>query len=87
MGVFLELTQDKYHRRRELDEEVARLHLEQIGVKLTKLTKKQADYLSVPVEGALQTGAPQVLSESQSEAQKANGKPFAFCDGKNSKRS
>ena len=34
-----------------LDEEVARLHLEKIGVKLTTLTKKQADYLGVPVEG------------------------------------
>ncbi len=34
-----------------LDEEVARLHLEKIGVKLTKLTKEQADYLGVPVEG------------------------------------
>ncbi|MEZ6094910.1 MAG: adenosylhomocysteinase [Pirellulaceae bacterium] len=34
-----------------LDEEVARLHLEKIGVKLTKLSKKQADYIGVPVEG------------------------------------
>ena len=34
-----------------LDEEVARLHLEKIGVKLTKLTKEQADYIGVPVEG------------------------------------
>ena len=34
-----------------LDEEVARLHLEKIGVKLTTLSKKQADYLGVPVEG------------------------------------
>ena len=34
-----------------LDEEVARLHLEKIGVKLTKLTQKQADYIGVPVEG------------------------------------
>jgi adenosylhomocysteinase len=34
-----------------LDEEVARLHLEQIGVKLTKLTKEQAAYIGVPVEG------------------------------------
>lgn len=34
-----------------LDEEVARLHLEKIGVKLTKLSKKQADYLGIPVEG------------------------------------
>ena len=36
---------------KKLDEEVARLHLEKIGVKLTKLTKKQADYLGVPVDG------------------------------------
>ena len=34
-----------------LDEEVARLHLEKIGVKLTTLTKKQADYIGVPVDG------------------------------------
>ncbi len=34
-----------------LDEEVARLHLERIGVKLTKLTKEQADYIGVKVEG------------------------------------
>jgi adenosylhomocysteinase len=36
---------------KQLDEEVARLHLEQIGVKLTKLSKEQADYIGVPVEG------------------------------------
>ena len=36
---------------KRLDEEVARLHLEKIGVKLTTLTAKQADYLGVPVEG------------------------------------
>ena len=36
---------------KKLDEEVARLHLEKIGVKLTTLSKKQAEYLSVPVEG------------------------------------
>lgn len=36
---------------KHLDEEVARLHLEKLGVKLTKLTKEQADYLDVPVEG------------------------------------
>ncbi|MCD9032691.1 adenosylhomocysteinase [Luteimonas sp. Y-2-2-4F] len=36
---------------KKLDEEVARLHLEKIGVKLTRLTKDQADYLGVPVEG------------------------------------
>ncbi|MBD8526621.1 adenosylhomocysteinase [Pseudomarimonas arenosa] len=36
---------------KKLDEEVARLHLEKIGVKLTKLTDAQADYLGVPVDG------------------------------------
>ena len=40
-----------YRLPKHLDEEVARLHLEQIGVKLTKLSQKQADYLGVPVEG------------------------------------
>jgi adenosylhomocysteinase len=40
-----------YRLSKKLDEEVARLHLEQLGVKLTKLTKEQAEYLSVPVEG------------------------------------
>jgi adenosylhomocysteinase len=36
---------------KHLDEEVARLHLDKIGVKLTTLTPKQAEYLGVPVEG------------------------------------
>jgi adenosylhomocysteinase len=36
---------------KKLDEEVARLHLAQLGVKLTTLTKEQADYIGVPVEG------------------------------------
>ena len=36
---------------KELDEEVARLHLDTIGVKLSKLTKKQAEYLGLPVAG------------------------------------
>jgi adenosylhomocysteinase len=40
-----------YTLPKKLDEEVARLHLEKIGVKLTTLSKKQADYLGVPVEG------------------------------------
>jgi len=40
-----------YRLSKKLDEEVARLHLEQIGVKLTTLTKEQADYLGVPQEG------------------------------------
>ena len=40
-----------YTLPKKLDEEVARLHLEKIGVKLTTLTKQQADYLGVPAEG------------------------------------
>ncbi len=40
-----------YRLSKKLDEEVARLHLDKIGVKLTKLSKKQADYIGVPVEG------------------------------------
>jgi adenosylhomocysteinase len=42
---------DVYRLPKKLDEEVARLHLEKIGVKLTKLTPAQAAYLGVPVEG------------------------------------
>ncbi len=40
-----------YRLPKHLDEEVARLHLEQIGVKLTKLTKEQADYIGVSQDG------------------------------------
>ena len=42
---------DVYMLPKELDEEVARLHLEQLGVRLTTLSKEQADYIGVPVEG------------------------------------
>ena len=40
-----------YRLSKQLDEEVARLHLEQIGVKLTTLTDEQAAYLGIPKEG------------------------------------
>jgi len=40
-----------YTLPKKLDEEVARLHLAQLGAKLTALTKDQADYIGVPVEG------------------------------------
>jgi adenosylhomocysteinase len=48
--------QDLYERRvytlpKHLDEKVARLHLDALGVKLTKLTESQAAYLGIPVEG------------------------------------
>ena len=42
---------DVYTLPKALDEEVARLHLDKIGVKLTKLSDRQADYIGVPVEG------------------------------------
>jgi adenosylhomocysteinase len=40
-----------YTLSKKLDEEVARLHLEKIGVKLTMLTAQQAEYIGVPVDG------------------------------------
>lgn len=40
-----------YTLPKKLDEEVARLHLDKLGVKLTKLTAKQSEYLGLPVEG------------------------------------
>ncbi len=48
--------QGKYEKEvyvlpKKLDEEVARLHLDQLGVKLTQLTENQAEYIGVPVEG------------------------------------
>jgi len=40
-----------YRLPKELDEEVARLHLEQLGVKLTRLSNEQAEYLGIPIDG------------------------------------
>lgn len=40
-----------YMLPKKLDEEVARLHLEKLGAKLTKLTEKQAKYIGVPIDG------------------------------------
>jgi adenosylhomocysteinase len=40
-----------YMLPKHLDEEVARLHLDQLGVKLTQLTPEQAEYIGVPIEG------------------------------------
>jgi adenosylhomocysteinase len=52
----LQANAEKYEKRvymlpKQLDEEVARLHLDHLGVKLTKLTQKQAEYIGVPVDG------------------------------------
>ncbi len=46
-----DLEKKVYLLPKELDEEVARLHLEQLGAKLTKLSEKQARYIGVPVSG------------------------------------
>ncbi|MFA7139372.1 MAG: adenosylhomocysteinase [Bacteroidales bacterium] len=46
-----ELKKKVYRLPKQLDEEVARLHLPQIGVKLTQMTKEQAEYIGVPVNG------------------------------------
>jgi adenosylhomocysteinase len=40
-----------YRLPKQLDEEVARLHLEQLGVKLTRLTPEQSEYTGIPVDG------------------------------------
>jgi adenosylhomocysteinase len=40
-----------YRLPKKLDEEVARLHIKKLGVKLTRLTKEQADYIGVPIDG------------------------------------
>jgi adenosylhomocysteinase len=40
-----------YRLPKDLDEEVARLHLDQLGVKLTKLTKEQSEYIGIPESG------------------------------------
>lgn len=45
------LAPDVYTLPKKLDEEVARLHIDKLGVKLTKLSKEQAEYLGIPVEG------------------------------------
>ena len=42
---------DVYRLPKKLDEEVARLHLEQLGVKITTLTQEQSEYTGIPVEG------------------------------------
>ena len=42
---------DVYMLPKKLDEEVARLHLDQLGVRLTELSTEQADYIGVPKDG------------------------------------
>ena len=53
---------DVYRLPKVLDEEVARLHLAKLGVKLTTLTKEQADYIGVPLEGPYKIRSLSVLT-------------------------
>ena len=46
-----EYDDEVYRLPKKLDEKVARLHLDALGVELTKLTKEQAEYIDVDVEG------------------------------------
>ena len=53
---------EKYEKKvyvlpKHLDEKVAMLHLDKVGAKLTKLSKEQADYISVEVEGPFKPNA------------------------------
>ena len=45
------LEPDVYTLPKKLDEEVARLHIQALGGKITRMTEKQADYLGIPVNG------------------------------------
>ena len=52
----IELAQKNFEKKvytlsKSMDEEVARLHLDRLGVRLTKMTQKQADYMDLPVDG------------------------------------
>ncbi len=52
----IDLWQNEHEKKvyllsKKLDEDVARFHLEKLGIKLTKLTKKQSDYLGIPING------------------------------------
>ena len=62
---------------KELDEEVARLHLDKLGAKLTTLSSEQADYIGVPVDGPYKPGALQILNFSKNFFRK--GSPLLDC--------
>ena len=53
-----------YTLPKHLDEKVARLHLDKIGVKLTKLSDKQSSYIGIPVSRAVQDRSVPVLSRT-----------------------
>ena len=66
-----------YTLPKHLDEKVARLHLDALGVRLTELTKGQAEYLGVDVAGPVQAGALPLLRLRPPAAPHAPGMPPA----------
>ena len=66
---------------KHLDEKVARLHLDALGVELTELTKEQADYLGVSVGGPVQAGPLPLLSTAPDEGggRPRHGRPRPSC--------
>ena len=62
---------------KHLDEEVARLHLDHLGVKLTKLTKEQADYIGVPMDGPYKPDHYRVPSSGRSGRSDTSGLPVS----------
>jgi adenosylhomocysteinase len=65
-----------YTLPKELDEEVARLHLGKLGVKLTTLTEKQAKYLGLPAQGPFKPDQGEISAASMSDFIKANTNPL-----------
>ena len=57
---------DVYVLPKHLDEKVAALHLDKLGVKLTQLSQRQADYIGVPRRGAVQAGPLSLLIPARS---------------------
>ena len=58
----IDISSEKYEKKvyvlpKHLDEKVATLHLEKVGAKLTKMSKEQADYISVKTEGPFKPDA------------------------------
>ena len=74
-----------YRLPKHLDEEVARLHLEKIGVKLTRLSEKQAKYLGISADGPYKAGPLPVLTgfESGGDASRPRSETLMGCDYRN----
>ena len=77
---------DEYEKKvyvlpKHLDEKVARLHLDALGVKLTQLSDEQAAYIGVPVERPLQAGPLPVLGAASRRSQRILMKAMVLAAG------